>query len=246
VTLIIKIFDFFSKLNPIKKKAALFVLFLCVVGCLNIIFGNLVFSIFLSICLSFTLSEILRTINDKRLEVLNSQLIDFAVNMIVMVKAGKSLRNIIKLSMEWAKLPLSQYLKRLSDELEMNSSFDDALDNFVKNCASREAQLISTALKLNNRIGGNLVLVLSNIAETLQENFKARANARTMTLQSRYSGNIVAMVPVLVLLILFFTMNSSINNFFSSRVGNVFLLAGCSLEIAGILIIRKILEFKNL
>ena len=244
MTLIIKIFDFFSRLNSGKKKASLFVLFFCIAGCFYIIFNNLVFSIFLAICLSFILSEIVRTINEKRLEALHNQLIDFAINIIVMVKAGKTLRNIIKISVQWSKPPLKNYLKYLSDELEMNSSFDDALDSFAKNCACREAQLISTALKLNNRIGGNLVFILSNVIETLQENLKTRLNSRTLTLQSRYSGNIIAIVPVIILVILFFLMNASINEFFASRIGNIFLPVGCFLELTGILIIRKILEFK--
>jgi tight adherence protein B len=162
-----------------------------------------------------------------------------------MVKAGKSVRNIIMESVEWIKMPLKYYIKGLSNELNLNFLFDEALDNFARRCSSREAVLISTALKLSNKIGGDLVFVLNNITETLQESLKTKSKVNTITLQSRYSGNIIALIPVLILVFLFFSMNSSIQEFFSNRIGNIFLIIGGILEIAGILVIRKILSVNN-
>lgn len=141
--------------------------------------------------------------------------------------------------------PLKNYLKYLADELDMNSSFDEAFDNFAENCSSRESQLISTALKLNNRIGGDLVFILGNIIETLQESLRIKANSRTVTLQSRYSGNFIALMPVIILAALFFFMNIQIQEFFSSKIGSIFLITGGLLELSGIIIIRKILNAKN-
>lgn len=243
--MIIRIFDFFKDISCKNRRIILVFLIFLIITILYVLFRNLIFSIFLTLCLVFVFSETIRAVNEKRLELLHNQLIELSINIIVMIKAGKSVRDIIRKSLEWTRIPLKNYLKHLADELEINTSFDEALDDFAKNCSSREAQLIATALKINNKVGGNLAFILGNIVETLQESFKIKSNARTVTLQSRYSGNIIALMPVIILVLMFFSMNVSINDFFSSRLGNIFLIAGAVLELSGILIIRRILTVKN-
>ena len=243
--MILRIYNFFLNKSFISKKISLFLTLISINFILFIFFKNIIFSLFLSFCIYIVFSEIFNAINEKRKELLHKQLIEFVINMIIMVKAGKSVRNIIMESVEWIKMPLKYYIKGLSNELNLNFLFDEALDNFARRCSSREAVLISTALKLSNKIGGDLVFVLNNITETLQESIKTKSKVNTITLQSRYSGNIIALIPVLILVFLFFSMNSSIQEFFSNRIGNIFLIIGGILEIAGILVIRKILSVNN-
>ena len=243
--MILKIYDFFLRKSLPKKRVFLITAFISINFLLYVLFKNIVFSLFLSFCIYIIFSEIFSAINEKRKEQLHRQLIEFVINMIIMIKAGKSIRNIIIESVEWMKMPLKYYIRSLSNELNLNFLFDEALDNFAVRCASREAVLISTALKLSNKIGGDLVFVLNNIVETLQDSLKTKSRARTITLQSRYSGNIIALLPVFILVFLFFFMNSSILEFFSNKIGNIFLIVGGVLEIAGIMVIRKILSVGN-
>jgi len=243
--LILRIYDFFLHKSFLSRKIFLILVFISIYFVLYIFFKNIIFSLFLGFCIYITFSEIFGAINEKRKEILHRQLIEFVINMIIMVKAGKSVRNIIIDSVECTKMPLKYYVRSLSNELNLNFLFDEALDNFAVRCSSREAVLISTALKLSNKIGGDLVFVLNNIIETLQDSLKIKSKVRTITLQSRYSGNIIAMLPIIILVALFFFMNSSIQEFFSSRMGNIFLIVGGVLEIAGITVIRKILSAGN-
>ncbi len=243
--MILRIYDFFIRKSSGVRTALKILLFVIIALIFLFIFRNPVFAIFLGICISLGISEIARSINERRLEVLHSQLIEFLINMIVMVRAGRNVRNIIIESVNWTKDPLRFYLKNLASELELNVLFDIALDDFAKSCSSREAILLVTALKLNNRIGGDLVFVLGNIVETLQESLRFRSNARTITLQSRYSGTIIALLPVIILFFLFFFIRGSLQEFFSSRAGNILIIAGGILEILGIISIRKILTQKS-
>jgi tight adherence protein B len=181
-------------------------------------------------------------VQERRKEIIASQLAALAANMVIMLRSGHAIRQIINQSVLWAKQPLKKYLKNLSDELDTGIAFDPAMDNFSARCASKDASLITSALKINNRIGGNLIFVLDKITETLQENYKVKSNAKTLTLQARLSGNIIAAMPVAALSVMFLSMSSSISIFFQSRLGNIFLILGSVLEIAGILVIRKLLK----
>lgn len=232
-------------LNRLKWNRKITIIFLTVP--LTLIFyalcKNITFSIFLCMVTIILVSSFLGSLKSRKEEILHGQLIEFINNTIVMLKAGKTIRNIFKESLSWVKNPLQAYLKKLINRLELNISFDDALDAFADDCGGNESRLLVSALKINNRIGGDLVFILSSIAETLQNSLKARSSARTITLQSRYSGNIIAFFPVIILIFLYIFMNSSVTDFFSNRIGNICLIIGGSLEIAGIFLIKKILDF---
>ena len=239
--MILKVYDYFAGQKPVNRKLLAMLFFSLAFLLFFFVFRNIFFSIFLGICIYIVSLELARTINEKRLEILHHQLIDFLVNMMVMIRAGRTIRNIIKDSVKWTRNPLNAYLKHLTNQLEMNIFFDDALDDFSQRCSSREVILIATALKLHNKIGGDIISILGNIVETLQQGLRLKTQARTVTLQSRYSGTIIALLPVIILICLFFFLNDAVTEFFSSRIGNILIISGGSLEIAGIMVIRKIL-----
>jgi Flp pilus assembly protein TadB len=61
-----------------------------------------------------------------------------------------------------------------------------------------------------------------------------------MSLQSRYSGNIISIFPIIVLVLLYIFMNKTILDFFSTGMGIILLFIGGILEVAGIIVIKKI------
>jgi tight adherence protein B len=239
--LIIKIIDYLNSINNISKRILAGVIFLLLDVFLYMVFKNYIFSIFISICIFLVFSEIVYFLKNKKKDMLNCQLMEFLSNSIIMLRAGRSIRNIIKEYGLWAREPLKSYLKILTDELEINIPFDEAVDNFAAKCSSSESLILSTALKLNNKIGGDIIFIIEKIIETLSENRKQVSNAKMLTLQSRYSGYIISFLPVAILVMMFIFMNSSITRFFSGGAGNVCLIIGCLLETTGIVIIRKVL-----
>jgi tight adherence protein B len=234
-------------LSKFKNKEKILVLFSFLISFLvfYLIFKNIVFSIFIGICSLILISDFWEGFKIKRKELLHIQTVEFVNNTIVMLKAGKTVRNIFKESINWVKKPLKNYLKILINELDLNLSFDEALDRFAERCDSREVTLLSAALKINNKIGGDLVFILNSVADTLQNSLSVRSTAKTLTLQSRYSGNIISFSPVIILIVMFIFMRNSVNSFFSSNVGNIILIIGGTLEIVGIILIKKILTISK-
>lgn len=201
---------------------------------------NIIFSLFVSLCLEIYILDLLNGLEEKRKELLHSQLIEFISNMTVLLKAGKTVRSIFKESANWFKDPLSTYLLEVANELELNSTLDEALDRFSQKCRSREANLLVSSLKINNRIGGDLISILDNIADSMRHNLKLKSQIKTMSLQSRYSGNIISIFPIIVLVLLYIFMNKTVVDFFSTSPGVILLFIGGVLEIAGVIVMKKI------
>jgi len=201
---------------------------------------NIIFSLFVGLCLKIYILDLLNGLEEKRKELLHSQLIEFISNMTVLLKAGKTVRSIFKESANWFKDPLSTHLLEVANELELNSTLDEALDRFSQKCRSREANLLVSSLKINNRIGGDLISILDNIADSMRHNLKLKSQIKTMSLQSRYSGNIISIFPIIVLVLLYIFMNKTVVDFFSTSPGVILLFIGGVLEIAGVIVMKKI------
>ncbi|MBA7618319.1 hypothetical protein ES703_25640 [subsurface metagenome] len=201
---------------------------------------NIIFSLFVSLCLEIYILDLLNGLEEKRKELIHSQLIEFISNMTVLLKAGKTVRSIFKESANWFKDPLSTHLLEVANELELNSTLDEALDRFSQKCRSREANLLVSSLKINNRIGGDLISILDNIADSMRHNLKLKSQIKTMSLQSRYSGNIISIFPIIVLVLLYIFMNKTVVDFFSTSPGVILLFIGGVLEIAGVIVMKKI------
>ncbi len=201
---------------------------------------NIIFSLFVGLCLEIYILDLLNGLEEKRKELLHSQLMEFISNMTVLLKAGKTVRSIFKESANWFKDPLSAHLLEVANELELNSTLDEALDRFSQKCRSREANLLVSSLKINNRIGGDLISILDNIADSMRHNLKLKSQIKTMSLQSRYSGNIISIFPIIVLVLLYIFMNKTVVDFFSTSPGVILLFIGGVLEIAGVIVMKKI------
>lgn len=206
---------------------------------------NFIFSLFVGLCLEIYIMDLLNGFEEKRKELLHNQLIEFISNMTVLLKAGKTVRSIFKGSANWFKDPLSTYLLEVANELELNSTLDEALDRFSEKCRSREANLLVSSLKINNKIGGDLISILDNIADSMRHNLKLKSQVKTMSLQSRYSGNIISIFPIIVLILLYIFMNKTVVDFFSTGPGVILLFIGGVLEIAGVIVMKKITSIRK-
>ncbi len=228
-----------------SKKLSLIILFFILTALFYLFFRNLFLSLFVSICGEIFIIDLFNGLEEKRGVLLHKQLIEFISNMTLMLKAGKTVRGTIKESVGLFKNPLNSFLKEIANELELNSSFEEALDRFSESCRSREVFLFVSALKINDKIGGDLAFILDNIAETLRHSLEVKSQLATLSIQSRYSGNIISLLPIIALVLLYAFMNSTVQAFFSTTFGTVLLFIGGVLEITGIVVMKKIININN-
>ena len=235
------VIKFLTKTYRAKRKLLTIIIFVILTLSVYLLCGNFIFSLFIGICLEIYILDLLRGFEEKRKDLLHGQLLEFISNMIVMLKAGKTVRSIFKDSIGWFKDPLNTYLVEVVNDLELNSTLDEVLNRLSQKCVSREVELLVCSLKINNKIGGDLISMLTSIADTIRHNLKLKSQTDTMSLQSRYSGNIISLFPVIVLIILCVFMNKAILDFFSTGIGIILLFIGGVMEITGIVIMKKII-----
>lgn len=205
-------------------------------------FKNILAGFFVAICITVFISGIFNDRKEQRLYRLHCQLIDLIGHIIIMLRAGKTLRYIFLNSWRRFEAPLGIYLKEVADNLEINPDLEETLELFEKRSASNEVKLITSGLKICNRIGGDMVHVLNSVSATLRQNLKSRSRLNTLILQSKYSANIISLFPITALIVLYIFYGDIVMDFFSSRAGIIVLSAGGMFELAGIVMMKKIIN----
>jgi tight adherence protein B len=203
---------------------------------------NIILAAVISICFFIYTADLFY--NRKRIinNLLHRQLISFLEYMIIMLRAGKTIRYIMLESWSRFPPPLESCLKQVAQRLEIDPDLEKALDLFEDSTGSREAALITAGIKINSRVGGDLIILLQSLSATLRESLRSSSRIESLTLQSRFSANIISFFPVFALIFLYIFFNRSITDFFSTAAGTITLIAGGLLEIAGILLMKKIVR----
>jgi len=204
--------------------------------------GNALLAAVISVCVSIYTADLFHSRKKMIDNLLHRQLISFLEHMIIMLRAGKTIRYILLESWSRFPPPLGSCLKQVSQRLEVDPDLEKALDLFEVRTGSREAALITAGIKINSRVGGDLIILLQSLSAALRESLRSSSRIESLTLQSRFSANIISFFPIAALIFLYIFFSKSITDFFSTAAGTITLIAGGFLEIAGILIMKKIVR----
>lgn len=124
---------------------------------------------------------------DKRIEQRKRQIVlelpDLLSKITLLVNAGetiqKALQRCVKQTEEYERSPLMAELYMLVQQLQCNSSFSQAMEQFNKRCGVQEVSIFTTTVLLNYRRGGEeFVLTLCNFTRELWE--KRKSTVRTL------------------------------------------------------------------
>lgn len=120
--------------------------------------------------------------------------------MILLVNAGETVQKALMKCVDMgSERPLQKELHLLSNELQMNSSLTQAMDNFNKRCALQEVSSLVTTILLNHRRGGDeFVFALKELSHMLWDKRKTV----TRTLGEEASSKLVFPMVVIFMVVM--------------------------------------------
>jgi tight adherence protein B len=176
----------------------------------------------------------------RRRKLMRAQLQDFLDAMIQSLEGGFSLYQALEFSADDVAPPLSIELKRSVAEIHYGSELEDALARLGENIAEPEFDTIMETLLLLKQSGGNLPLLLRKLRAMMRDRAEAAREIRVYTTQGRWSGYVVAALPVAFLAIESVFSPSLIRPLFATPLGLILLTTGLALDAAGFLCVRHI------
>jgi len=181
---------------------------------------------------------------NKRLALLGLQLSDAFSIICNALRVGQSFQSAMKNVADEMEEPISREFMRVYRETQYGMPLETSLGRLVNRTKNPDLELMCSAVIIQRQIGGNLAVILSNIADTINQRIRLRGEIRTMTSAGRMSGYIIGALPVFIILLLMFINPSYINTFFVTSSGRTMLGVSVVLEIIGFLIVRKIVNIK--
>jgi tight adherence protein B len=81
---------------------------------------------------------------------------------------------------------------------------EGAFANLVRRIPSTDLDFVITAMNVQREVGGNLAEILDVISFTIRERVRIKGEIRVITSQVRVSGMILALIPIVLTVVLWF------------------------------------------
>jgi len=178
----------------------------------------------------------------KRAQQFDDQLVDALVLIANSLKSGYSFMQGMEAVAREMPDPIGVEFEEALREIRMGGAVEEALTNISKRVRSADFELVVTAMVIQRQVGGNMTEILSNIAYTVRERHRILREVRVLTAQERMSGYIVACLPVFLVVGLSIISPKYIQGMWLDPSGKLILAAGFVMALAGLLVMRKIVE----
>jgi tight adherence protein B len=186
----------------------------------------------------FGRSYLRRQIEARREEFIG-QLPELARTLSNAASAGLALRSAIAMAADELADPAGAELKVIRERMAVGMSLDDALGALEQRLPSRELRLLVTTLVIQSRSGGALVSALQGMSETLEARKDLRRELHTLTAGAVYTGYLVGLVGVGVLLLVNAISPGALKIMSGSLVGQASFAVAGGLFALGLFLIKR-------
>lgn len=178
----------------------------------------------------------------RRLRAFNDQLGDTINLMVNSLRAGYSVMQAMGAVAQEMGTPISTEFGRVGQEVQLGLTLEQALSNMLRRVPSDDLDMMITAINVQREVGGNLAEVLDSISHTIRERIRIKGEIRALTAQSRYSGYMVALVPIVLSVVIYLIQPEFMSLLFTERCGWIMLGVAVVGIVAGFVVIGKIVD----
>lgn len=182
-----------------------------------------------------------------RLLKFSDQLPDMLNLVVNGLRAGYSTMQAMESVSKELPSPICDEFRRVVQEMQLGISMEFALENLLRRIASDDLDLVITAVNVQREVGGNLAEILDTISHTIRERIRVKGEIRVLTTQVMYSGKFLAILPLIVIAVLYVMNREYMMEFFkpeSGICGYIALGIGAVLIILGYITMTKIAQIE--
>ncbi len=168
-----------------------------------------------------------------------------ALDLIVSaLRAGHGLTSAIGTVGKEMPDPIGKEFKQCFEEQNFGLELRTAMMNLAARVPIQDVRIIGTAIMVQKESGGNLAEVLDKVATIIRERFRLKREIRVRTAQGRLTGWILACLPLIFGIAIFFVRPDQISLLWKRPVGLKLLYSASVMTVIGALIIRKIVNIR--
>jgi len=160
------------------------------------------------------------------------------------IRAGHPVVSAVKLASDEMNDPIGSEFGLVVDETTYGFEFREALINFARRTGSSDAHFFAVSVGVQSETGGNLAEILEGLAAVIRSRSMLGKRVRALSSEGRASAALLSALPALLIAFMLLTRPAYYTSKFSDPVfwpiaGGVFVL-----YLAGLVLIRRIINFK--
>lgn len=160
------------------------------------------------------------------------------------LRAGHSFTGAIQLVSQEMPDPVGTEFRQVFDEQNLGVPLREALTGMTHRIDSIEVRFFVTAILIQRETGGNLAEIIDKIAHVIRERFRIEGQLKVFTAQARMTGSILVLLPIGVALAIGALNPDYLKPLWFEKTGKIMLALAACMQIAGALVIRRIIRIK--
>jgi tight adherence protein B len=169
-----------------------------------------------------------------------------AIDVIVRsVKSGLPTSDALKVVASEFRDPVGGEFKKLIEGIKVGLTLEQGLKKMYDSMPTAEVSFFGIVMTIQQKTGGNLSEALGNLAGVLRDRKRLQGKIKAMSSEAKASAMIIGSLPPGVAGIVYLTTPAYIALLFTERMGNL-MLVGCAIWMSlGIMVMRKMINFKH-
>lgn len=168
-----------------------------------------------------------------------------AIDVIVRgVKSGLPVNDCLRLIATESPEPVRSEFLGIVDGQRVGITLEQGLEKIYERMPLPEVNFFQIVLSIQQKTGGNLSEALGNLSKVLRERKKMRAKIQAMSQEAKASAAIIGALPPGVMLLIYFTSPDYMTVLFTTTPGNMIIVSGLVWMGIGILVMKKMIDFK--
>jgi tight adherence protein B len=160
------------------------------------------------------------------------------------LRAGHAFTTGLAVVAEETQQPVSGEFRLLYDQQNFGMPLSDALKAFAARVPLLDARFFVTAVLTQRESGGNLAEILGNLASVIRERFKVKRQIRVISAHGRLSAWVLSGLPPSLTVAFLITSPDHVKTLINDPMGIQMIFLALFLQIAGTLIIRKLVNIE--
>lgn len=168
-----------------------------------------------------------------------------AVDVIVRgIKSGLPLNECLGVIVSESPEPIASEFKEVIDQQRIGVPLSEALDRLTLRMPLSEVKFLAIVMAIQQQSGGNLAETLANLSSVLRDRFKMAMKVKALSAEAKSSAMVLAALPPGVMAMVYMSSPDYIRPLFVTKTGTFFIFAGLFWMGLGVLVMRKMINFK--
>jgi tight adherence protein B len=160
------------------------------------------------------------------------------------MKSGLPLNECLAVVSRESEEPLASEFREVVEQQRIGISLGEGLDRLTIRMPLPEVKFLAIVVAIQQQAGGNLSEALGNLAGVLRDRFRLKMKVKALSAEAKASAIVLASLPPIVMFMVYGTAPDYILPLFDTRTGNLMLLFSGFWMLIGVLVMRKMINFK--